>query len=488
MPRNHQLDKMTFHPGHQLPFGLFVIVAALLTLVGCFDSSGEKEESVKFKKAAPDPLTILVIGEPQIGPKLQRQWKSRMDGELTIVDMPESDWLANDFSIDAGVDLIIYPTTFIGELAESGKIARVDYPVWNSDEIDKGSYLDHYARSIIRHGNQPMAVPLGNPHWSMLLDRSKFSDLAAKTEDQPNLPNTWSELKDSLDKLQGKVELPLAEGWAGHALICRAAPEVRTVGSFSVLFDRSTMKPQVASPPFVEALADLKNMATENSVNATPDVTFQAVYSGDAVAALGWPSKSKPLTAGEGSTSAEQRGSLAVTATPGGDRVYDFRRQEWKNQISGATQNVEVVGISGLLVSMVSDNQREYSAIEFLKWVSDSKIILSVAPDSPRTGPVRVSHLGNIGKWTGESVSLDLADEYAATVREIHKSNLVVLFPRIPGSHRYYTVLDAGVRSALTGKKSPQEALDSVAQQWEEITESIGRKKQIESMRRESGF
>jgi ABC-type glycerol-3-phosphate transport system substrate-binding protein len=488
MPRNQPLNKMAFNSKPKSTFRLAYITVALIAFLGCVDSSAEKEDTDKFKKAAPDPLTVLVIGETSIGPKLQRQWKSRMDGDLTVVDQLESEWRNNDFSIGADVDLIIYPTTFIGELAESGKIAKVDYKVWNSDEIDKGSYLDHYARSIVRHGNQPMAIPLGNPHWSMLLDRSKFSDLTAKNVDPISMPKTWSELKDSVDKLQGKVELPLAEGWAGHALLCRSAPNVRTVGSFSVLFDRATMKPQVASPPFVEALESLKSMATENSLNATPDMTFQAVHRGEAVAALGWPAKANPRISGDDSASVEQRGSLVLTTVPGENRIYDFRRKEWKNQIATSNQNVDVVGFSGLIASMVADNRREYSAIEFLKWVSDSKIILSVLTDSPKTGPVRVNHLGNIGKWTGESVSLDLADEYAAVVREVHQRNLVVLFPRIPGSHRYYASLDAGVRSALSGKLSSQQALDSVAKQWEEITDSIGRKKQIEAMRRESGF
>lgn len=471
-----------------LPLGLSLTLFLIATVVGCVESPTVNEDAKKFKKAAPDPLKILVIGETSIGPKLQRQWKSRMDGELTVENILESEWIDSNFSIDSSIDLVVYPTTFIGELTESGKILKLDNSIWGSDEIDKGSYLDHYGRTIVRHGNQPMAVPLGNPHFSMLFDRTQFNKLGVADAAPVGLPATWSALEDSIEKLKGKVELPLAKGWAGHTLICRVAPNARAVGSFSVLFDRATMAPQIAERPFVEAIESLKRIATESSLNATPDQTFRSVIDGQALAALGWPAKTDENNSNDGNRKDEQRGSLAVTTVPGTNQVYDFRRDEWKNLASNDQQHVDLIGISGLVISMVSNNQHEYSAGEFLKWVSNKKIILSVMTDSPKTGPVRASHLGNIGKWTGDSVSLDLADEYAAVIREIHQRNLVVLFPRIPGGHRYYDALDAGVRSALSGQQSSQEALDSVAAQWVEITESIGRKEQIQAMRHDSGF
>jgi ABC-type glycerol-3-phosphate transport system substrate-binding protein len=373
-------------------------------------------------------------------------------------------------------------------LAESKKVLEVDYSIWSSDEVDKESYLNHYSRSVIRYGNRPMAVPLGNPHFAMLYDQTGISEEETKTERRGELPETWLELEQWLEQNDTKVEYPLAKGWAGHTLLGRVAPNARAVGSFSVLFDRTTMKPQISSPPFVEALEKIKQFATKSSLAVGPGETFQAVLNGKAVAALGWPAKPNENSSEAETGDGDERGSFAIGAVPGATRVFDFRRNEWKKRAANDDQRADLMGVSGLVVSIVAANQHEYSAIEFLKWVSDDKIILSVATDSPKTGPVRVSHLGNIGRWIGDGVSPELADEYATVVREIHQRNLVVLFPRIPGSNRYYSALDQGVRAVITGDQNPQQALKKVAEEWEEITGSIGREKQIQAMRRESGF
>ena len=49
---------------------------------------------------------------------------------------------------------------------------------------------------------------------------------------------------------------------------------------------------------------------------------------------------------------------------------------------------------------------------------------------------------------------------------------------RIPGGFEYYDSLDIGVQKAIAGEVSSQEALDSVAKQWEKITDRLGRDNQ----------
>ena len=46
---------------------------------------------------------------------------------------------------------------------------------------------------------------------------------------------------------------------------------------------------------------------------------------------------------------------------------------------------------------------------------------------------------------------------------------------RIPGGFEYYDSLDIGVQKALAGESSAQEALDAVAENWEKITDRLGR-------------
>jgi len=113
---------------------------------------------------------------------------------------------------------------------------------------------------------------------------------------------------------------------------------------------------------------------------------------------------------------------------------------------------------------------------------------LKTSAQSPLTGPVRASHLGDLSGWAGEEVPLEVLEEYAAEVRRLHDRKLVVVFPRIPGSDRYYSAFDRGVRAVISGTEEPQAAMSKVAQEWNEITESLGRRKQVIAMQRESGY
>ena len=49
---------------------------------------------------------------------------------------------------------------------------------------------------------------------------------------------------------------------------------------------------------------------------------------------------------------------------------------------------------------------------------------------------------------------------------------------RIPGMFEYYDALGIYLGEALIGKKSPQDALDAVAEEWKKITERRGFDKQ----------
>ena len=469
-----------------------LIAGLLIGLTGCPQSGEEQSQEDKLTVAPPDPLKLLVVGDTEIGPRLVRQWKAHQEGELSVENKTQAEWIKDGFPIGEGTDLVIYPTLMLGELAEAKKISKLEYAVWNSDEVDKDSWLSHYRRTLTRYGNEPYAVPLGNPHFTMLYNWAKFSSLGQTSDDSSSeseyrspadlaLPETWEELETALKKLDAKLDLPLAEGWAGHAFISRIASNVRTRGSFSFLFDRSTMEPLIEQQPFIDALEQLKRMGSERSLKLNPSDVFQLAANGDAVAAMSWPSSEVEFKMAE-------RDSLVVAKVPGSKNIYDFRRSTWKERLSDEEICVDGLGFGGLVASRVTGTRHEDTATNFIKWVSGKRIVLKTAAQSPQTGPVRASHLGDLSGWAGEAVPLEVLEDYAAEVRRIHDRKLVVVFPRIPGSNRYYSAFDQGVRAAISGEEEPAEAMGKVAKAWNQITQSLGRRKQVIAMQRESGY
>ena len=459
----------------------------LIGLTGCPkpDDGQSSKKPTTLTVAPPDALKLLVIGDTEIGPKLVRQWKAHLDGELTIENQAQIEWVEAGFPIGEGTDLIIYPTRMLGELAEAKKISKLEYAVWNSDEIDKDSWLNHYRRTLTRYGNEPYAVPLGNPHFAMMYNTAKFGS-RQPGEDEPEagqfkLPETWEQLEEALIARNAKLDMPLGPGWAGHCFISRVAANVRARGSFSFLFDRSTMEPLIEQKPFLEALEYLKRTTTKRSSELSPAGVFELAANGEATVAMCWPTK-------ETEFKMAQRDALAVGKVLGSKKIYDFRTATWKERLADEEICVDCLGFGGLVASRLAGTRHEDTATSFMKWVSDKRVILKTAAQSKLTGPVRASHLGDLSGWAGETVPLEVLDEYADVVRGLHERKLVVLFPRIPGSDRYYAAFDKGVRATLAGEKEPAAAMKEVAEEWNRITDSMGRRKQIIAMQRESGY
>ena len=58
---------------------------------------------------------------------------------------------------------------------------------------------------------------------------------------------------------------------------------------------------------------------------------------------------------------------------------------------------------------------------------------------------------------------------------------------RIPGAFEYFDALDTGISRALAGELTAQEALDGVAEQWNAITDRLGRDSQLRLYRESIG-
>ena len=53
----------------------------------------------------------------------------------------------------------------------------------------------------------------------------------------------------------------------------------------------------------------------------------------------------------------------------------------------------------------------------------------------------------------------------------------------IPGVSEYVSALDTNLQEALTGNKTPEQAMKDTAAAWEKITDAKGRDKQIEAIK-----
>jgi ABC-type glycerol-3-phosphate transport system substrate-binding protein len=475
-------------PTKLLMFGLMV-----LGISGCKEAATQskinetEEEEVLI---VPDPISMLVIGEPNLGPVIQRQWKARRDGEVAISHQTLETFVTSNFEIEEGVDVVIYPPELLGQLAHAEKIKPIPSSLWNSDEFNKNELLKHFRTSIVRYMSEPWAVPLGGPNFAMFCNQQAFE--SANVEP----PDTWEEVERRLRKIStedtpAKIDMPLAEGWAARSFLARVAPTIRQRGKLSTLFQRRTMEPLIEGKSFSEALEQLKTVATERSIDLTPKSVFDLVVKGDSVVGFTWPTRTDVEAAENdeepaGEELAEQE--LIILPLPGVNKWFDDDRKAWTTKADEEEVHVDLIGFGGFVASVSAESQNETTSFEFLQWVASKQISVIALSQSTETGPFRASHLGDVSRWTGTALTIDQTDAYADVISANHRRPLVLMFPRIPAQQQYYKILDQAVREFFVSDQSAEDTLKEVADEWRKITESIGAVRQSRAIRKESGF
>ena len=205
--------------------------------------------------------------------EVRGEWHAQSGSDLEVQELNAS-VIAGAEKIDA--DAIIYPSGLLGALAEK-RLIRPLNPNWlASDPLETADLLIAHDLPELSWDGQPFAVPLGEPVFVL----AYRSDLFERFGKQP--PRTWEEYQSLAEFFGDRAKLlsaarqsgvkeqplelpadwsgtlePLAGNWAAQILVARAAAYAKHRDYFSVLFDRETMKPLIAGPPFVKALTEL---------------------------------------------------------------------------------------------------------------------------------------------------------------------------------------------------------------------------------------
>ncbi|HMP78626.1 MAG TPA: extracellular solute-binding protein, partial [Pirellulaceae bacterium] len=276
---------------------VFAILAAAL-LAGCPDSTDRANPALDV--SIPVTLKVLVIEDRELGEAAQRRWQAEGLGELQMAYQSAAEFRQSEFSISADVDVLIYPERFQADLLHRQLLLEIPWETWNSEQVNKSDLLTHFRGSLMRQGDRYFALPLGGVNV-VLMYRQDVLDALGTTP-----PTTWDELDQLLQRLTDadlpldsngqplprSIALPLAEEWAGHLLLARAAASVRSAGKLSALFQVETMEPLIHTPPFIEALDGLRRMArhqmSEDTLQSPRDV-FAAMVQGRAALGIGWP-------------------------------------------------------------------------------------------------------------------------------------------------------------------------------------------------------
>ncbi len=238
---------------------LRLIAVAILALAplnaGCEKARNDSSHAAKTG-APPAMLRLAVVDDPELAEALRKvrgEWRAESGSELDVQELPAGDIVSAE-KIDA--DAVIYPLRLLGTLAQRKLIRPLSASWLKGDPLVAGDLLLSPDSPEFTWDGQAYAVPLGEPVFVLACN----ADVLEQLGKQP--PRTWEEYQELVKLLGEKSKAsptlePLAPGWPSQLLLARAAAYAKHRDYFSVLFDRETMKPLIAGPPFVKALTEL---------------------------------------------------------------------------------------------------------------------------------------------------------------------------------------------------------------------------------------
>jgi multiple sugar transport system substrate-binding protein len=379
--------------------------------------------------------------------------------------------------------------------------------------------LPHY-KTVASWGDTPYQVPIdGDRHTlqyrrDLLEDPALQAEFEKKTGKDLGVPKTWQELQEVARffdhkkmsdgrEISGMVEVTVSDALLGNQFISHAAPYAKhpdVKGGF--YFDLKTMAPLINTPGFVKALEDYvaaqefypkagKSMHDEGGWGRVqrqstgtqpqggremnfPDV-IRSFGRGDAVFTVSWDDPF--IQAMEPGNAI--RNKVAVALSPGSRRVWNRKTGRWDDF---PAVNYAPYVVYGWTSAVARSSEHKDAAFDFLGFYANRENHTSdLLVGRFGMNPFRASDL-NERFWT-ERAGWDeaVARSYVETQKLTTASRNRVLDLRVYRGQEYLYLLSVGVYRALTGRESPQSALDTVAERWRQLTKRVGVEKQREA-------
>jgi multiple sugar transport system substrate-binding protein len=401
-------------------------------------------------------------------------------------------------------DIVLFPAGYVGDFAGGGYLIALDNYIKNDPGLKWDDMLPMYRDRLALWAGKIVDVPIdGDLHTTVVRTdlmekpayRAKFKQ---KYGYEIKLPDTWDEYYDLCEFAngwdwagRGKPEYGAGEamnkgGQSYWIFLSRALSYTCIPGQPGTVFDPDTMKPLINNPGFVKALEDWKKLikvSIPGSTNMDVTETREIFLSGDVFATVDWGDVPELSAAAPES---KVRGHFATVVNPGVKKVWNRKTNQWQD--FPKVNKAPFLAFGGWTLGIAKTSKNPDLAYKFISYIANPERSLT-AVLSPRSArqPYRKSQFANLGKWK-EYGFTDPAKEYLNAVNESLTHPNLRTDLRIPGTARYFDALDAGIARVFSGEFTAQKALDEVASQWEDITNELGRDKQLKSYRGSLGL
>jgi multiple sugar transport system substrate-binding protein len=271
----------------------------------------------------------------------------------------------------------------------------------------------------------------------------------------------------------GSVEVMARDNLMFSAFISRVGPYAKHPDVKGGFWFDENMVPQVNNPGFVQGLTDMVEAVSfvppgYSSFGLAEEIT--SFGKGEALFSYTWDDAYVQANQADSPI----RTSVAAAVLPGAEKVWNRTTQEWDTPAGGVNYAPYISW--GWTSAVTADSPVQQMAFDYLCFFGNAAnhtIDLSIGRfgvNPGRTGDFELSFWTDTVGWDETSAST-----YIDTMLAYEENTNRVFDLRVPGNGEFYTAMAFGVAEALAGEKTPQEALDGVAAEWELIIERIGK-------------
>lgn len=461
-------------------------------------------------------VTVIVNTAGEKGPisgpfyEVRDEFQAATGATLEIVEVPFAEHfpkLMTDMTTGTGqYDTSIAGAWWLGDLVGGDYILPLDdyyndtsgkYPKWDIEDVQQGP------RDLLTYDGKLYMVANDHDGQVMYYRSDLFADPAHQAAFKEKygydlkVPDTWQEFRDAAEYFDGKdlngdgtpddgLTMHLKVGGQGmFHFMSFAAPFVIGPDNPKLFwFDPETMTPLMDSPGHqraMETLIDLVQFGPEAMMGWSLGESWDHFLRGQAALTFTWGDLGA-LAQQEGSA---VKGKTGAAPMPGTTEYYDITSGEWK-KVDGVNKVGNTTGGSwaGVISKFSDAPDCTYYLLALMATPEKSEVYAYRGWDG--VDPGRFSHyLPPNGTNTIDgylAAGWDAADAEAYTNAYFENFGAELQFPylRIPGTFEYWTALDIHLSEAATAQKTPEEALKATVEDFEAITDRLGRDLQKE--------
>ncbi len=474
-----------------------------------------------------DTVTVTVNTAGKEGPisgplyEVRNEFEAATGAELEIVELPFAEHfpkLMNDLTSQTGqYDASIAGAWWLGDLVGGDFILPYDeyyddpsFPAWDDEEVLPGP------RDLLSYGGKRYMVANDHDGQVMYYRRDLLEDPKHRKAFQEEYgyelrpPQTWDEFGDVAEYFNGKdlngdgqgdsgLTMHLKVGGQGmfHFMSFSAPYVIGPENPSLYWFDPENMEPLIDSPGHVKALeklVELTQYGPDAMMGWSLGESWDYFLAGKAALTFTWGdlgalAQETPERGGKSLV----KGKTASAPVPGTLAYYNIAAEA---EVTTEAPNVVGNTTGGSWAPVISKFSEAPEAAYYLcaLFATEPKSKAYAARGFDGIDPGRTFHFpapngtGSIEDYVkagwDEKDAIDYTDAYFKSFG----NQLQFPYLRIPGTFEYWLALDTHLSEAMIGDRTPEDALQATADDFEEITERFDREAQLTSYKASLGL